>query len=152
MHTVIANKWTKAECFQHVIHLKTYVNRYLFVHCRCTYCTFATHMKGTLVKHLRTHTKERPFSCKTCGKTFTNHSSLAMHNRSHLGKFIIVRLNLIEVKLIWSLKLYIFPEQKTNKQTNIVRQHKILFPQGVQRSMKVNITVQGQNITDKSDN
>ena len=75
-----------------------------------------------------------------------------MHNRSHLGRFIIVRLNLIEVKLFWSLKLYIFPEQKTNKQTNIVRQHKILFPQGVQRSMKVNITVQGQNIIDKSDN
>ena len=35
---------------------------------KCPICNFAAVDKGTITKHLRVHTGDLPFSCKTCGK------------------------------------------------------------------------------------
>ncbi|KAH0592482.1 hypothetical protein MHUMG1_09753 [Metarhizium humberi] len=36
-----------------------------------------------LERHVRSHTRERPFECILCGKTYTRHDSLLRHTRGH---------------------------------------------------------------------
>ena len=52
---------------------------------KCTFCikTFTVH--SNLIKHTRTHTGERPFKCEVCEKAFANPSNLTRHRRLHTG-------------------------------------------------------------------
>ncbi|XP_066146457.1 zinc finger and BTB domain-containing protein 17-like [Euwallacea fornicatus] len=51
----------------------------------CHHCRKEFNHTGDFRKHLRKHTKEKPFACNQCGKMFSHTSNLHRHVRSHSG-------------------------------------------------------------------
>ncbi|KAH7974827.1 hypothetical protein HPB49_020189 [Dermacentor silvarum] len=54
--------------------------------CKCSYCDKVFDHKGSMDKHLRTHTGERPFPCQLCPMKFTQKQSVVRHMRTHTGE------------------------------------------------------------------
>ncbi|KAK7072503.1 hypothetical protein SK128_018696, partial [Halocaridina rubra] len=53
---------------------------------RCSFCDYSTDNTGNLAKHVRVHTKEKPFKCPLCSLTFTQNMNLKRHVRTHTGE------------------------------------------------------------------
>ena len=53
---------------------------------RCGQCPYQTNHKGSFIKHLRTHSGERPFKCKECTSAFKEKRALTDHLRIHSGE------------------------------------------------------------------
>ncbi|GAQ12290.1 hypothetical protein ALT_9611 [Aspergillus lentulus] len=49
----------------------------------CPWCSQSFSKEDHLARHVRRHTREKPFSCATCTKSFTRYDSLLRHVRSH---------------------------------------------------------------------
>ncbi|XP_041867867.1 zinc finger protein 40 [Melanotaenia boesemani] len=49
----------------------------------CEYCKRACAKPSVLLKHIRSHTGERPYPCITCGFSFKTKSNLYKHKKSH---------------------------------------------------------------------
>uniref|UniRef100_A0A8D3EFP8 C2H2-type domain-containing protein n=1 Tax=Scophthalmus maximus TaxID=52904 RepID=A0A8D3EFP8_SCOMX len=52
----------------------------------CKDCGRAFRFHSTLKVHMRTHTSEKPYSCETCGKCFKSRAELNVHMRVHTGE------------------------------------------------------------------
>lgn len=53
---------------------------------RCSVCNHRFAEESVLKQHMRTHSGERPFECKVCGKTFAASTALSVHLRVHTGE------------------------------------------------------------------
>ncbi|KAL4811664.1 hypothetical protein BDW67DRAFT_189991 [Aspergillus spinulosporus] len=49
----------------------------------CPWCSQSFSKEDHLARHIRRHTREKPFSCTVCMKSFTRYDSLLRHARSH---------------------------------------------------------------------
>nr|XP_042906306.1 gastrula zinc finger protein XlCGF58.1 [Parasteatoda tepidariorum] len=60
---------------------------------RCNFCTYKSNFKGNLLRHMRSHTGERPFQCGLCGKSFIVKHHLKAHFLTHKLPSIRERTN-----------------------------------------------------------
>lgn len=52
----------------------------------CRLCSKVFAARSSIVRHLRTHTGDRPFTCKICKKGFRQRAHLRVHSTVHSGE------------------------------------------------------------------
>nr|XP_027208122.1 zinc finger protein 572-like [Penaeus vannamei] len=53
---------------------------------RCSYCNYVTNKTTNLIRHIHTHTGEKPFSCPYCPYRATQENNIKSHIRTHTGE------------------------------------------------------------------
>ena len=77
-HSEALTSSRKSKCREQV--RRTRYSRKLHQCPHCSYCT--KYDANTLLQHIRTHTDEKPYSCKECGQRFKHSSNRAAHMRT----------------------------------------------------------------------
>jgi hypothetical protein len=64
---------------------KSYKNGKVFYKCKYNLCIYGTHKSSQIVRHIRTHTKEKPFLCHhlDCNRSYAELSQLRVHLIRH---------------------------------------------------------------------
>lgn len=52
----------------------------------CPFCPYSSIYTSHVRKHIRIHTKERPFKCNICSRAFSQKENLVKHTRTHASR------------------------------------------------------------------